>query len=82
MKPNLDNGWFEQMNGGTMSGDKVVSLSKKREEKQQQPETVTQPQEEANFAEIMRRNKENEERLKKERAKNNKSVTRSYRLKH
>lgn len=65
-----------------MSDNKVVSLKEKREEKQQETTQTTQPQTETDFAEIMKRNKEKEERLKKERAKNNQSVTRSYRLKH
>ena len=39
------------------------------------------PQEELSFMEVMRRNKTNEDRLKRERAKANKSVIRSYRLK-
>lgn len=61
----------------------VISLNKKREEKQQ---TVTvdetHPKPAENFAETMRRNAENAARIKKEREKANKGVIRSYRLKH
>ncbi|MGE0172427.1 MAG: hypothetical protein AB7T49_06575 [Oligoflexales bacterium] len=37
--------------------------------------------EELSFAEVMRRNKSNDDRLRKERQKANKNVIRSYRLK-
>lgn len=61
----------------------VVSLNKKREEKEN---TITvdetHSKTEENFAETMRRNAENAARMKKEREKANKGVIRSYRLKH
>lgn len=59
--------------------DKVVSL-KDRAKKDSEPE---QTQESADpIAEAMKKNKEKEERLKKEREKANKGVIRSYRLRH
>lgn len=59
--------------------DKVVSL-KDRAKKDSEPE---QTQEYADpIAEAMKKNKEKEERLKKEREKANKGVIRSYRLRH
>lgn len=44
-------------------------------------EVPKEEEEELTFEEIMKRNKENEERLKKERLTNNKSTLRSYRIK-
>lgn len=61
--------------------DKVVSLNKKREEKEKEI-TVKPETNETAFAEIVRKNKEKAERMKKEREKENKGVIRSYRLKH
>ena len=56
---------------------KVVNLfDRKVEEKKEETEEETM-----SFEEIMRRNAENKERMRKERAKANKGVIRSYRLK-
>jgi hypothetical protein len=55
--------------------DKVVNIFDRPRKKKERAEDKT------SFEEIMERNKRNEERLKRERNKANKSVTRSYRLK-
>ena len=54
-------------------GNLLMLFGKPRVEKEQK-------EEELSFIEIMQKNKEKEERLKKERVKNNKDVTQSYRL--
>ena len=54
-------------------GNILMLFGKPRVEKEQK-------EEELSFIEIMQKNKEKEERLKKERVKNNKDVTQSYRL--
>lgn len=54
--------------------DKMKELSSKKEDKLEEDESLS-------FEEIMKRNKENEDRLRKERAQANKSVLRSYRIK-
>ena len=53
---------------------KLVIVDKEKEEQ-------TAPDEELSLEEIIKQNKENEERVKEDRVKSNKSVTRSYRLK-
>jgi hypothetical protein len=57
--------------------DNVINLFGNRSKKEEEPKT----EEEMSFEEIMKKNEENKKRLEKERAKANKSVTRSYRLK-
>lgn len=60
--------------------DKVVDLSKKREEKSAEPkEEVIEKQ--ATFDEIIKKNAEKKTLLEAERKKANKGVIRSYRLK-
>ena len=53
---------------------KLVVTDKEKEEQ-------TDPNEELSLEEIIKQNKENDERVKKDRVKDNQSVTRSYRLK-
>jgi hypothetical protein len=55
----------------------VIELKKKKEEKA----VEVKPTEELSFEEVVKRNKENAERMKKDREKANKGVIRSYRLK-
>lgn len=55
----------------------IIELKKKREEKKED----VKPAEELSFEQVVKRNKENAERMKKEREKANKGVIRSYRLK-
>jgi hypothetical protein len=56
---------------------KVINLfDREVEEKKEETEEETM-----SFEEIMRKNAENKERMRKERAKANKGVVRSYRLK-
>lgn len=57
-----------------MSDDNVIKFEKPKPDSEEEAAADT-------FEEIQRKNRENQERLKKERAKNNKSVTRSHRLK-
>jgi hypothetical protein len=56
----------------------IIELKKKRDQKKEE----VKPAEELSFEEVVKRNKENAERMKKEREKANKGVIRSYRLKH
>lgn len=59
--------------------DKIINLfDRAREVKKDDKE---QTEEEMDFAAIMKKNQENAERMKKDRRKANKGVTRSYRLK-
>lgn len=55
----------------------IIEFKKKKEEKKED----IKPAEELSFEEVVKRNKENAERMKKEREKANKGVIRSYRLK-
>lgn len=67
-----------------MSDEKVISLKEKAEESKKEA-TDTESKEEQkseSFADVMRRNAENKKRMEQERAKANKGVIRSYRLKH
>jgi hypothetical protein len=58
----------------------VISIFAKKVDSEQGV-VLTIEQEELSFMETMRRNKANDDRLRKERAKANKNVIRSYRLK-
>jgi len=58
----------------------IISLLAVRE-KQAEDLPITEEVEVYDFKETQRRNKENKERLAKERLKDNNGVTRSYRLK-
>jgi len=78
------------MQGQDTQKSNVVSLFAARENAQPAVEAQTavasgaQPDsaDEESFADIMQRNAKNKERLEKERATANKSVLRSYRIKH
>lgn len=74
------------MQGGSMQNEaNVVSIfsrgKKENQENGLSPEVSSESLEKLSFAEVMRRNAENSERLKKEREKANRNVIRSYRLK-
>jgi hypothetical protein len=67
--------------------DNVVSLFNKREKSStsdatQEPQQEAAPAKKESFQEVMDRNAKNKERLERERATANKSVLRSYRIKH
>ncbi len=68
-------------NSSEMNQDKVISLFGKKAEKKEDKTKEETKDEGLSFAEIMRRNAENADRLKKERAKANQGVIKSYRLK-
>lgn len=57
--------------------DKVVSIFSKKKD----TENVSESKELETFEEVIKRNKETAERMKKDREKANKGVIRSYRLK-
>ncbi len=59
-----------------MTTDKVVSIFRKKEDVKIEEQNITDI-----FEEAFKRNKENQERLRKEREKDNKDVTKSYGLK-
>lgn len=59
-----------------MSDDNVINLFEAKKPKKKDEEQ----EEEYSFEEIMKRNAENRERIRKERADANKKVKRSYRL--
>jgi hypothetical protein len=70
------------MQGQESQGPKVVSIfSKKNAEEKESRATETNEQP-TSFSDVMRQNQKNKERLEKERASANKSVLRSYRIKH
>lgn len=60
--------------------DNVVSITSAKTQEKNKP-VKTQEKQESGFEEIIKRNAENAERVRKERLKNNEGVTRSYRLK-
>lgn len=66
------------MQGGSSQKENVVSIFSRPKKDEEQTDESTDG---LTFEEIMRRNIENKERMKKERAKANQSVIRSYRLK-
>jgi hypothetical protein len=78
----MNNG--DDMTDKNQGKDNVVSLAAKREEKANAPAAETPsappPDKDFSFEDIMKANKEKEEKLKLEREKANKSVKRSYRL--
>jgi hypothetical protein len=62
---------------------KVVSLFKAREQKAAvDAEATSEAKPGESFEDVMRRNAENRERLRKERSKANQSVLRSYKIKN
>lgn len=71
------------MQDGTEAGSKVVSLFQNRNAAQASVETkAPQIEEEESFDDVMRRNAEVKERLRKERLKANQAVLRSYKIKN
>ena len=66
----------------TESTSKVVSLFKAREQKVAAETAVTEAKPGESFEDVMRRNAENLERMRKERSKANQSVLRSYKIKN
>lgn len=64
----------------TEVGNNVISLFSKREEKKAEQTSVQK--EDVDLLAIAERNRKNDERVAKERASANKSVLRSYRIKH
>jgi hypothetical protein len=64
-----------------MSEATVLSLFKAKEKQEEKKESTIDPETLDTFEQIMKRNRENEERQKRERAQANKSVLRSYRIK-
>lgn len=58
---------------------RLIDSEKKKKESGTETEEMIDPEEE--FQKTMKKNEENFERMKKDRDKDNKSVTRSYRLK-
>lgn len=74
------------MQGQDTQKSNVVSLFSARKKEDEAPanlqsSTISAADEEA-FADVMARNMKNQERMAKERANANKSVLRSYRIKH
>lgn len=67
------------MQGGSQENNVVSIFSRKNVEEHAEGKAAVS--EELSFAEVMRRNDENTERLRKEREKANRNVIRSYRLK-
>ena len=63
------------MNTETQENHKVISMFDRK------PESKGDDSEELTFEEIVKRNMENKERMRRDRAKANKGVIRSYRLK-
>ena len=72
------------MSDKSASQDNVVSLFGSREKAKESAKgkIVDEVSEASSFEEIMRRNKESADRMKKDRKKNNQSVLRSYRIKN
>lgn len=68
----------------TQKSNNVVSLFSAREKAKSTEAEVEakEPENQESFADVMNRNQKNKERLEKERASANKSVLRSYRIKH
>ena len=59
----------------------VINLFDRKKAEEPEEKTIKEETEEVSFAEAMRRNKANADRIKKERAQANKGVIRSHRLK-
>lgn len=64
----------------TGNQENVVSLFSRKNAKVEDAKKEDTVEENLSFEEVMRRNLENTERMKRERAKANKGVIRSYRL--
>ena len=75
------------MQGQNASDSKVVSIFESRnksksDEETAKAESAAQAEESLSFQEVMKQNQKNKERMEKERLSANKSVLRSYRIKH
>ena len=75
------------MQGQNTSDSKVVSIFANREKdksKEEQAKSASDAKSEdtPSFEEVMKQNQKNKERMEKERLSANKSVLRSYRIKH
>lgn len=79
------------MQGQESQGPKVVSIFTKKKTSETQKEQVTETQSVSptvetgtppSFSDVMKQNQVNKDRIAKERASANKSVLRSYRIKH
>jgi hypothetical protein len=60
----------------------VVSLFDKKKEKEEKTETTEKVEVKETFEEAMKRNEATKQRMEKDRLNANKSVLRSYRIKH
>lgn len=74
------------MQGQDTQKSNVVSLFNSRKKEDETPanlqSSTASAADEESFADVMARNMKNQERMAKERANANKSVLRSYRIKH
>jgi hypothetical protein len=75
------------MQGQNTSDSKVVSIFTNRnkdKDKEQDTKSASdvKSEEDPSFEEVMKQNQKNKERMEKERLSANKSVLRSYRIKH
>jgi hypothetical protein len=75
------------MQGQNTSDSKVVSIFANRskdKDKEENSKSVSEAKSEENssFEDVMKQNQKNKERMEKERLSANKSVLRSYRIKH
>lgn len=70
------------MQGQESQGPKVVSIFAKKNAEEKENRAAETPEGTSSFSDIMRQNQKNKERMEKERASANKSVLRSYRIKH
>ena len=64
------------------SNDKVVSLFRAKDLGQSAKASAEETSSAESFSDVMKRNQENLERLRKERLKANQSVLKSYKIKH
>lgn len=69
---------------GSNTQENVVSLfaARKAKEASASAEVKTEAKKEESFSDVMEKNMKNKERIEKERLNANKSVLRSYRIKH
>ena len=66
----------------TTENDNVVSIFSAKSKSEEADKVEEKNEEDLTFEEIMTRNKRNSDRMRKERNSANKSVLRSYRIKH
>jgi len=68
---------------GNSQNENVVSLfAGKNKAKGDESKVDAKPEDQESFSDVMERNMKNKERIEKERLNANKSVLRSYRIKH